>query len=751
MLKKSDTRKKLFIGFGGAVALVILIVLVSSISINKYSNAVELVFYSNQLDSILDQEIAEVWRFMAGDEKRAIKHKTTHSAILEIKEELGKKKGKRSERLLSFIEQEQSHDFDSFFHGEDGFFEKITEAREGFIDKNNKHVTYLLGYSKNWVERPSKKEEKVFEILDLIRNERILFEEFNPRSSDASDKIEEFRKVNDGAVEGLVELWKKEINIGREKTTSSDFKKKLLALKNVVGQITATSFPSVSQEQALLLNIEANENVLFGINADTATTSLYSSFKEILNEYEQNEGMSLWLRADVPKVGEKVTPIFTLGKVVSCQQGLRVNAEDIFRLQTAFVNDVEPELILIKGNIEKLHEEISAYVENLALAIQVIIITISLLTVFLIVLLELFVANVLSVTADSRGIRRPISSRNPLKIKFVTIFIVSFFIVGLISGIIVGGYSYYEAENILLEITNDNLKGISASYTEHIKTFLEAKKGRAIDFSSDGFIKNRLKDIKENPSEETMNILNGHLITNKIILDPGLYEIFVLDANGKIVGTTNPEEEFGEDFSNSEFFLEAKDKTYLSDIFYDEEFKRWGLVASAPIINEDNFLGVVVLRIIPEKISEITTDRTGLGETGEVYIVDKDSLLITPSRFLSGDGKGIYIQKVETENSKKCLWDIEQSLLDNEFNHYENEPIIFDDYRGISVLGAHDIIIEMNWCVLAEISEAEGIGIPRNKFIILNLFVSLFLIAFLTFVGFFFGRYLDKKSFARGK
>ncbi|MBI5677674.1 MAG: HAMP domain-containing protein [Planctomycetes bacterium] len=87
-----------------------------------------------------------------------------------------------------------------------------------------------------------------------------------------------------------------------------------------------------------------------------------------------------------------------------------------------------------------------------------------------------------------------------------------------------------------------------------------------------------------------------------------------------------------------------------------------------------------------------------MGQTGEVYIVDKDGYMITESRFIDD---AILRQKVDTEpirlfqNQKKALTGI------------------YPDYRGIPVVGASagkelDKAFGLGWAVLAEIDDDEA-------------------------------------------
>lgn len=58
---------------------------------------------------------------------------------------------------------------------------------------------------------------------------------------------------------------------------------------------------------------------------------------------------------------------------------------------------------------------------------------------------------------------------------------------------------------------------------------------------------------------------------------------------------------------------------------------------AAPILANGKFSGVVVVNFdAEEELYEITTDKTGMGETGEIYLVNKDGYIIAPSRFANG-------------------------------------------------------------------------------------------------------------------
>lgn len=333
------------------------------------------------------------------------------------------------------------------------------------------------------------------------------------------------------------------------------------------------------------------------------------------------------------------------------------------------------------------------------------------------------------------------------KTKFSKILAISFPILVLVASSVIILYSFAGLEEILTARIHSHLETTARAKADQVEIFLQGKKDRAVDFSSDGFIKNSLYKIKNDIDiEETTEALTRHLIINKLPVDKYFLEVFVLDTKGIIVSSTNDNTPIGFDFSNDMLYLKGKSEPFVKDLFFDEYLKKKILILAAPVLREGKFVGVVAMKMLPDALSDITTERTGLGETGESYIVNRESFLITPSRFLRGGDKGILVQIVNTENSVKCLIDLEDYVSKGKPHGYENDPIIFNDYRGEKVIGAHHIIPEMNWCLLAEIDKAETWGGEKAR-IIMSYLIILFIIAFFAApFGFFIGRYMDNQK-----
>ena len=332
----------------------------------------------------------------------------------------------------------------------------------------------------------------------------------------------------------------------------------------------------------------------------------------------------------------------------------------------------------------------------------------------------------------------------------IKIFMISFLLVSLVAALVFGGYSVYLERKSIIQDTYEHLKNIVESKAENVNSFLEAKKARAVDFSSDGFIKSSL--IKLEQGEDFLQIsedLKNHLEVNKMPIEENIYELYVLDANGEEVAETEHEKPEGYEEAKheelEELYLNGKNKPYVKEVFYDEEFGAIGMAFSAPITSNGNFLGVIIIKIFPGELGEVVERGIEIKGTEEVYIINKEEFLVTPSRFLRGEG-GVLIQKIDTRNSKACFKDFEKHEGDiKELEEHEKKIIgSFKDYKGDEVLGVHKHMPEIGACLLAEI-EIEKVNNLLKNFIKNQIIISLILVAIFSLMGFFTGKYFEKK------
>lgn len=351
----------IFVVMSGVTTLTIIVMLYT---LYIYSQTVELLRFANSLEEHLVHEQHGMWQFLAGDDQGENNYNKSHQDIQSIGQSIEQKESEQY-KIIKAVIVEEDKIASKILASPSGFFRLVKSSQEGFIEKNNKHIRRILGYIEAWTEPFSEKRAKAGRILENIRRERLTMEDFDPRSEGKDKQIEDFRKFNDTVVKELVELWLEEIDQGINRA-KGELKNKLVVARKIVGQITSTTFPSVSAEEAGVLGIKENKTVLLGMDADNATKALSRSCEETVNEFEQEGNIPLWIRADINDVGDNVTPALTLGQIVSCQQGLRINAEDLFSWQIIFVKEIEPAFSVFHENVYEVNQKATGAVDYLS-------------------------------------------------------------------------------------------------------------------------------------------------------------------------------------------------------------------------------------------------------------------------------------------------------------------------------------------------------------------------------------------------
>ena len=243
------------------------------------------------------------------------------------------------------------------------------------------------------------------------------------------------------------------------------------------------------------------------------------------------------------------------------------------------------------------------------------------------------------------------------------------------------------------------LTAIAESKRLHVQNLMELLKARTADFSTDWFMRNSFEKIvcRGINKHDAEIRLNKHLTKNKLPLYRHLLAVALVDKGGRVVSSTS-EKLLGKDLSDHDVCMQmiSKDfgKTCPGLIRYCPSLNTNCLLIASPIISShgNSPLGILINFYDMGVLGEITTDRIGLGNTGETYLVNSDGLMLTESRFIDN---APLRQVVDTAPVRKIAEE-------------GNEMVgIYPDYRGIPVVGASAHIPEYGWTLLVEIDKSE--------------------------------------------
>ncbi len=310
----------------------------------------------------------------------------------------------------------------------------------------------------------------------------------------------------------------------------------------------------------------------------------------------------------------------------------------------------------------------------------------------------------------------PLSIKKPalmfLTSKIFRRFLFSFLALSLIPLILVAWITLIHGRSEVYKQSLTQLRIAADGAEAQVSEYLNYLKHRTAGFCSDEFIRNAIVRINKHPEDkQIIKHLNHHLVFNKLPTFPECVETFIINTKGCVIASSDISS-IGNDFSQMSCFLNGQKSLYLSDIFRDTKIGQIIWVVSAPLTDKvsGEFIGILVNRIHPKTLSDITTGRKVLalgakgqsmriGKTGETYIINRDNTMVTESRFLDD---AILQQPVNTGIVYQT-----KKLGETSISNYR-------DYRGVPVFGVSIIIKEMDWILLTEMDFEEAF-IPIQK------------------------------------
>ena len=186
----------------------------------------------------------------------------------------------------------------------------------------------------------------------------------------------------------------------------------------------------------------------------------------------------------------------------------------------------------------------------------------------------------------------------------------------------------------------------------------------------------------------------------------GYIDLFLVSTDGKVLYTVEEESDLGRNLLTGKLRGSPAGKAFRRGLKASviQDFELYGpsgdvpaAFVAAPIKIWGKTRGVVMVQIPIDQINQIMQERTGLGETGETYLVGSDKLFRSDSRF------------VEDSTILDATYQVVSPAVTQALAGETGEQIT-SDYRGIPVLSAYAPLgLEgLQWLILAEISVSEA-------------------------------------------
>ena len=309
--------------------------------------------------------------------------------------------------------------------------------------------------------------------------------------------------------------------------------------------------------------------------------------------------------------------------------------------------------------------------------------------------------------------------------------------VSVITLLVTAYLSFNYGEQILRERANDLLIGESTARGNAIRLLFESQIDQNQILANEPMIKtlvNELNQTPENEFDKTRENKLGDFLTQiqafqtRVGFSMGFEDVKIIGANGKVFFSLSK-------LTDNNFLHDPLFQKGLKTSTIDFEPTNTGkkMIIVSPIFapdskKDDEPIGVVISRMRTESLDSILANRSGLGETGEVYIVSDGFLMLSESRFIDS---AIFKQKVDTIPVQKC------------FREGEEFTGFYPDYRKIPIYGSSYCANDLGFVLLAEIDEAEIIQpilVLQNRIFQTGLIIT----AVMTIIAFILSKSLSR-------
>lgn len=301
-------------------------------------------------------------------------------------------------------------------------------------------------------------------------------------------------------------------------------------------------------------------------------------------------------------------------------------------------------------------------------------------------------------------------------------------------------YFYIEVEEIVEYRVNDYMISLAEAVEGQVFLFFDKAKVRTSDWSSDGYIRQIADKIIKEHNQDDIKNLNTHLAERKLPLDQTVKITDVVDLDMRIIASSDSRRVSLIEYEHISPIKDELIKSEFGKVFIDGlkdetgeagEYHPIGLFfhAMTPIksVETGETIAVLLVHFTGDTLNDILSGawqveqgaKTGQEfiqrlETSQIYLVNEDKLMITPSRFMKD---AVLKQKVDSLPVKNC------------FEKGEEFVGNYLDYRGVEVEGASMCFSDYKMALLVEVDSSEifeDLNKEKNDFILVTALLWIF-------------------------
>jgi len=281
--------------------------------------------------------------------------------------------------------------------------------------------------------------------------------------------------------------------------------------------------------------------------------------------------------------------------------------------------------------------------------------------------------------------------------------VIYFFFLSLFTVGVVAGTAYRRSREALTQAVYDRLS-VAASLKEYqVNEWIDNQRRDVLLLAQSPDLQAQAVDLlkQESPTSEDAYKRLTKYFSDVTQVKPNMQEISILNNGGIVIFSTNPANKGRYQPLGNTTTLFTRDQANVSPTFYTSSVTGKPVITFAtPIVDAENKrLAVVAVNLNLDDVDKIIRERTGLGKTGETYLVG--SLEKDETAFVAGNkfGQKAYAEGVRSQGIDAATNGKNGAGL---YLNYDKEPVI-GTYRPLG-----------NLALLAEIGQSEAF-LPANN------------------------------------
>lgn len=291
--------------------------------------------------------------------------------------------------------------------------------------------------------------------------------------------------------------------------------------------------------------------------------------------------------------------------------------------------------------------------------------------------------------------------KNSLLIQLVS----SFLLLSLLIVSLVGFVAFYQAKISLKQSVFERLSATASLKEEELNRWVIDQGQTVLSLAKLPEIRTQAEAILTSNSPDSSSFLQ-EAFSSFITHQTGLQEIFLLSRSGRVVVSTNPKQiGLYKPLVQYSFVKPNSTEGFVSNFYRSPDTGKAQITLAIPLLNSENKQqGILATNLNLDRIDQIIRQNTGLGKTGETYLVGNVGSSLS-SRYVFISSKHLNSQEFSNGINSVAIQQAMQG---------KNGRGLYENYQGISVIGVYYALPGQDLALIAEQTQTEAFAPARQ-------------------------------------